>query len=952
MNLKIKMKFKKSIFTALLITTLLMFASATLQAQFGSIKGTILDEKTGEGVIGSTISIPGTTIGAMADIEGNFELPKVAVGKYTIKISFVGYTTKEIPEVTIYSGQTTVLNVHLSDDAQVLNEVKVVAQRFTFSELSVITEIKQAEGVAVGISAEQIGKSQDRDAAQVIRRVPGISIFDDRFVVVRGLNERYNSVMLNDALAPSTEVDTRAFSFDLVPSAAIDRMIVYKSPSADLPGDFSGGVIKIFTKTVPDGNTFKIGVTTGYRQGTTFNKVTDYMGSSTDLLGFDNGLRNLPNSFPSTNSVLNAPSSTAITSAFQDLGKFYNVVNKTASPDLRLSALLTRKMKIGSADFTSFSSLNYSNTNNDFQNMPVVFKRYDNDVLAEKIPNDFQDMVYQNNVRVGIMSNWALILNPRNKIEFRNLFNQLANKETTTRGGSTDNVYAIAGNSFKYESRSIYSGQLSGKHDIGENSEVNWNAGLGFTKRLEPDTRRFIESKNNADDEFQINVPSQSSPTLEQASRFFSNLTEFVGMSSGSYEYRVPTTVEDKEQIKLKAGYYVESKSRDFSARWFGYVNPYRANTTVSPEVFFNPVNISNEGTYMNEGTNYDDQYTAYNLNTSGYLHASIPMRKFKLAGGIRTEYNRQSLSSFKRGSGKPVTVNLENVNILPSVNTSYNFSDKSLLRASWGKTLNRPEFRELAPFTYYDFSLNASKTGNPNLINAHVDNFDLRYEFYPSPSELISIGVFHKLFTNPIEQVIRYSGSGVNFSYANVANANSSGVELEIRKSLKELSGNKFVQNLNLILNTSLINSSVKSSAGVTSNFGERQLQGQSPYIVNAGIFYNDVNSGTQVNVIYNVIGPRIVYVGDKNESNLNGLYPDQYELSRNMLDISIIKKINSHFELRAGGQDILNNKFRIYQDTNLDGKISSKPVKGQDDLIQSFRRGGYYTLGVNYTF
>jgi hypothetical protein len=322
-----------------------------------------------------------------------------------------------------------------------------------------------------------------------------------------------------------------------------------------------------------------------------------------------------------------------------------------------------------------------------------------------------------------------------------------------------------------------------------------------------------------------------------------------------------------------------------------------------------------------------------------------------KITAGVRTEYNQQALSSFKRGSGKPIDVNLLKVNALPSINTSYNFSEKSLLRVSYGMTLNRPEFRELAPFTYYDFNLNASKTGNPNLINASINNFDVRYELYPSQSELISIGVFHKLFRNPIEQVIRYSGSGVNFSYANVDRANSSGIELEVRKSLESLTENPFLKRINLILNTSLIKSSVKSS-GNGSSFGERQLQGQSPYIVNASIYYNNIEKGTQFNVIYNIIGPRIVYVGDRNLSNVNGLYPDQYELSRNMLDMSFVQKLSNHFEVRVGAQDILNNAFRVYQDTNLDGKISGNPIKGQDDLIQSFKRGANYSLGINYTF
>ncbi|NBA84440.1 TonB-dependent receptor [Emticicia sp. CRIBPO] len=931
---------------------LLFFLSFSLSAfsQFGTIRGTIKDSKNNEAVIGATISIPGTTIGAIADVEGNFEIPKVAAGTYTIKISFIGYKNTELKDIKVFGGQTTLINSSLVEDSQSLQEIKVVARRFTFSDVSVITEIKQAEAVAVGISAEQIGKTQDRDAAQVIRRVPGISIFDDRFVVVRGLNERYNTVMLNDAISPSTEVDTRAFSFDLIPSGAIDRMIVYKSPSAELPGDFSGGVIKLFTKTVPDANKFEVGFSLGTRALTTGAKVNDYSGGKFDWLGFDDGTRRLPSSFPTTNQIQSQPNSAANVDAFKNLNPFYTLQQKTVSPDLRFSLLWTRKMKIGSKDLNTYTSANYSNTNNAFQNQDLVFKRYEADVFADQLPNDFKDRVFQNNVRIGIMSNWSYIINAKNKIEFRNLFNQLANKETNYRNGSTDSFADLTAYSFKFDTRSIYSGQLSGKHDINDNSEFGWNAGFGFTKRYEPDTRRFIVGRSTLDEPFAINVPRLSSPVLEQASRFFSDLSETVTMASGNYEYRIEKG-EDKEPVKLKAGFYTELKNRDFGARWFGFVNPFRVSTQLSPEEFFAPSNLSTNGLYVNEGTNYDDKYTARNLNASAFASAVLPMGKFKATAGVRGEYNDQSLESKRRGSGNPIEVGLSKFNVLPSVNVSYNFTEKSLLRAAWGMTLNRPEFRELAPFTYYDFNLNASKTGNPDLKNASVNNFDLRYEFYPTQSELISLGVFYKDFKNPIEQVIRYSGSGVNFSYANASRAYSRGIELELRKNLTDLTSSKFINNLSFLLNTSLIQSNVKSSGG-GSGFGERQLQGQSPYIINGGVFYNDADHKFQVNVVYNIIGQRIVYVGDKNKSNLNGLYPDQYEIPRNMLDINVIKGIGQRLEIKAGVQDLLNNVFGIYQDTNLDGKISRKHTAGEDDLIQSFRRGAYYSVGVTYKF
>ncbi len=246
-----------------------------------------------------------------------------------LRDAYVSYKPKEV-EVTVYPNQAVLINSTLEEDVATLSEVKIVGQRQTFTDVSVITEIRQAEQVAVGISAQQIQKSQDRDASQVIRRVPGVSIQDDRFVIIRGLNERYNTVMLNDAITPSTEVDVKSFSFDLIPSSAIDRMVIYKSGAPELPGEFSGGVIKIYTKTIPDENGLSLNVSSSFRSGTTFQNALSYQGAPGDAFGFGAGDRKLPGSFPTTNTLINEnrPSETSL-NAFRNLPEFFNVKNST-----------------------------------------------------------------------------------------------------------------------------------------------------------------------------------------------------------------------------------------------------------------------------------------------------------------------------------------------------------------------------------------------------------------------------------------------------------------------------------------------------------------------------------------------------------------------------------------------------------------------------------------------
>jgi outer membrane receptor protein involved in Fe transport len=275
-------------------------------------------------------------------------------------------------------------------------------------------------------------------------------------------------------------------------------------------------------------------------------------------------------------------------------------------------------------------------------------------------------------------------------------------------------------------------------------------------------------------------------------------------------------------------------------------------------------------------------------------------------------------------------------------VNVSYNFTPKSLFRIAYGITLNRPEFREKANFTFFDADLYYGFTGNPELKTASIHNFDLRQEFYPSENELITIGAFAKYFTNSIEQRIRNSGSGVQFTYGNAEKAISVGAELEIRKSLTNLSDVKMIQDLSLVLNSSVIYSRVYlDEEAFAGQDLKRPMQGQSPFLINAGLNYNNAEIGLQVNAQYNVIGKRIWVVGDKES------LPTVYEMPRNVIDFTFTKSLGRHFELKGGVQDILNQKVRLKQDTDRNSKID-----GSDDSYQSFKRGTYSTLGINYKF
>jgi TonB-dependent receptor len=934
-----------------LLSLLFVILSASLAfAQTGSIKGSIVDAQSKEAIIGASVILKGSTppVGTATDQEGKFDIPNIPTGKHTVIVSYISYKNKEV-DVTVYPNQAILINATLEEDVANLQEVKIVGQRQTFTDVSVITEIRKAEQIAVGISAQQIQKSQDRDASQVVRRVPGVSIQDDRFVIIRGLNERYNTVMLNDAITPSSEVDVKSFSFDLIPSSAIDRIMIYKSGAPDLPGEFAGGVIKIYTKTVPDENGFTLNLSTSYRGGTTFHDAKDYKGSSLDWTGFGAKDRVLPSNFPSTKRLINenTPSDRTL-NAFRNLTDFYNLQTKTIRPDLRFSIGYNRNMNIGDKRLTTFNNINYTHTT---QFMPTEQFRYlafDDTKQASEVQLNYNDQFLGQNTRLGAMSNWGFIINPNHKIEFRNLFNQLSNKETTYRQGySNDNGREVQNYAFRYESKSIYSGQLSGTHDVSNATTIKWTGAFGWTHRDEPDFRRFVTSRDiGSNDPFVIETLQGSGASLTRNARFFSKLNEYSSSFRADIEHRINRKGyegDEKMQIKLRAGGLAEYKDRIFNARWFNLNNPGGVSSEIlngTPDQFFDKSNIAADKLYYVEHTNTDDKYKAQNLLAAGYVGAYIPLTtRFNVSLGFRGEFNRQQLQSQERGAGAKVDVDNPIFRPLPSVNMAYNFTEKSLIRLAYSMTVNRPEFRELAPFNYYDFNFDVSRVGNPNLKTPSIHNIDLRYEFYPKDGEVISIAGFYKHFKNPIESRVRYSGSNVTFSVDNAKSAYAYGAELEVRKSLKEVSNSAFVNNLTLVLNASVIKSDVLT--GFAGQEANRQLQGQSPYLINTGIYYTEPTMGLQINALYNVIGKRIFLVGDE------AVQPTVYEMPRNVIDLNIIKAIGRHMELKLGVQDLLNQQFRLIQDSNLDGKISKV-----DESYQKYRRGTYSTIGVTYKF
>lgn len=915
-------------------------------AQKGVLKGVVLDKESKETLVGAQVVLAGTDYRGITDIDGNFKIVGIPEGIYSLEADYMFYN-KFITEVSIKAQEETTINPELQPKVMSVGEVEIIAEKRTNSDAAVLIETKEAKAVVSGISREQIARSTDRTAAEAMQRVPGITIVDNRFVLIRGVNARYNSVVINNVVAPSTEIDRRTFSFDMIPSSALDRMVIYKTASPEYPGDFAGGVIRLYTVSQVEKDFANFKIETGFRIGTTLQDYYQSKGSSTDILGFDNGFRLLPESFPTRDVLVNqGPTSALRLSAARSLENNYAPQLQQALPNIGLGFNFGKVFKFeGVRKLTTINSINYSQS---YQNFERDFHRYQIwSNLETPIDEWFEyvDNVYQKENRINVMSNWALTLSNYSRIKFSSLLNQIGENETIIRRGQ--NYFQRPGEDQEnyllgYKSRTIFSGQFEGVHEVGQDHKntLNWVFGASYLGELEPDLRRFRRFK----DEDSTNYVAIFSPSsnLFDNSRYYGELDEITLSHGLNYTYEVSKT-EDSKNL-LKAGYYVDYRSREFESRYFsttypGFFDPnVLDDLAVLPlEQIFSPEHYqTQDGFILQEGTRPIDAYTASNALAAGYISTDLNFNRLNVSGGFRTEYNVQQMNS--RDDFGLIVVDNPVLSILPSLNLAYATNAENLFRLAYGRTVNRPEFRELAPFLFYDYKLESSRVGNPNLQTASIDNFDFRYENYPRPGETFSLGLFYKRFTNPIEDRLIITTEQSSLTYVNADFAYAYGAEVELKKSLKDIVSSAFLSKLSMNVNASYIYSRVDLGETATAQDRVRALQGQAPYIVNAAVYYTNNAKKINASIIYNIYGRNIFAVGDVS-------FPTMFELERNSLDLTVSKTLTNGIIIKGSAQNILNAPFRFYQDSNRNGAIDDV-----DHAIIEFRRGPLLTLSLTF--
>lgn len=944
----------KKLLTILILTFSIAGSNLLLsQTLTGKISGTVRDRKTGETMPGVNVVIEGTLKGAATGADGEFTIDGVPRGTYNLNFTFISYEPLTLQGIEVNPGVTTGIEAMMADASIELGDIMVVATKRNDSEVSVMTNIKNSPVVVSGISAQLISRSQDRDASEVVRRLPGVSIVDDKFIVVRGLSSRYNNVWLNNSSAPSLEADTRSFSFDLIPSSMIQNIFILKSPTAELPADYSGGFVKVSTTGIPSGNNFFISYGTAYRQYSTFNDFKKENGSPTDWLTSGTDFRKLPASMPGHldqyESATNPEIRDRVTGIGKSLNNNWEALSGSGLPDQKLAVGVNRRFEKGNLIAGNVTSLTYSYSNafNEIANNSYSIYNFRFDTPG--ILDEFTDRQYKTNARIGILHNWTVYPVNGLKIDFRNFFTRTAQSAVTLREGREwyNNGRFINSGEMKYSNRLIYAGQIGAEKIFNEGKTIiDFTAGYSVSVKDEPDLKRYRYISNDGDTSPFV-ILFGNNPDLSSVSRMWLNLSEknYSGALNFTRKFKIGNI-----ESEFKTGFFTESKYREFNARNFGYSISDNASafsiTSLSVSEIFKPERLNlTDGIKLKEITALSDSYNASSSIMAGYLNLRLKFNvRTDLSLGLRIEKDMQELSSFRQGTTTPVLVKRDTVNLFPSANFAYNISSRSLVRFTYGLSVNRPEFREMAPFYYVDFDQNAGIYGNENVKQAYIHNFDIRYELYPGNNETFNVGIFYKNFSNPIEVTIT-GNNPTQFSFDNISSAYSYGLETEARKSLEFIHSG--LTNFTAVLNLALIRSSVAF---------DRPLQGQSPYIVNFALFYQNPDKGFMTSLVYNRIGQRIVAVGRPSPNSWESI-PDIYEMPRNEVDFSLSKKFGEKFELKAGIKDLFGEKvvFRQNVKTVVDmSYYGSDGTKAFDrtQITKSYYPGRQYTLGLSLKF
>lgn len=880
----------------------------------GLVAGRVLDARTREPLPLASVVLRSTDLGAATDVEGRFRIEDVPEGDYVVDVSMIGYADYRVTDVNVVSSQVTVVDVALLPSAIQVQGVSVTAERARSSVVGLLGSQRASPVISSGISAEQMSRAPDPRASDVLKRVTGLSVVSDKYVFVRGLNERYSSVILNRSSLPSPEPDKRAVPLDIFPSGLFDDVVVAKTTLPSMPGEFTAGAIQLTTKDFPDVSSGRLAATGSGNLSSTLGARQAYHGGSIDFLGFDDGSRTMPGAVREATRDRPLVERGVFGDGFSEeelerLGESFSSIwsprDQVTPPNASYSLSYGGQTRLGSMPAGFVAALSYKGDYSVREQESTYYYVRSGDRL---VPRHAIDTLRTSEFGVlwGGIVNASLKPDERTKLGLRTTFTQSSEDEVTTYYilPNYDHDMDEKGWRLRWVQRSLLSSMLSGERVLGRaGSRLEWRASYSLARRFEPDTREIMYESDIGESDWRLADESNS------GSRFFSSLADNTG--DAAVDLTLPIGWPQAGPSKIGLGVAGTFKDRAIDNRRFR-LKPqdyHGVNLRLPPEEVFSFENIRPDGFQIEEDTRPTDNYSAGQLLGAGYAMADVPVsNRVRVVGGLRVEYSDQHVRTFDlfNPAAAPVVGLVSGVDVLPSVNLTWQAMEAVNLRAAFARSVSRPSFRELSPFDFTDIG-GIATVGNPDLKRAEISNYDLRAEWYFGSGEQLSLAAFYKHFQNPIEEGLE-NATEITRTWRNAVSAYSWRLEVEGRfdfgRVWQPVSGLALGGNLAII--ESHVNLDTSALSPETNK--ERPLQGQAPYVINVGLEYVSVRAGFTTSLMFNVAGRRITAAGKYGT-------PDYYEEPFSKMDFTLSKKFFSRLQATAGAGNILDSRVRHTQ-------------------------------------
>ncbi|MFA6235484.1 MAG: TonB-dependent receptor, partial [Bacteroidota bacterium] len=882
-----------------------------------SIHGTVRDAKTGEAMVGASVLLVGHATGSSTDIDGKYFIRNVEPGTMTLRISYIGYSSKVLTDLKLAAGESRKVDVTLAEDVVSVGEVVITADREIATESALLAARKTESTIGDGFSAEQVKLSPAATTSDALKRVTGVTIYDGKFIYVRGVTDRYNSTQLNGVSVTSTDtdVDKKSFAFDLLPANMVENTIVTKTATPDLPGDFTGGLVRMNTLDFPDHPMFNLGISGSWNAQVTGKDALASQGGGSDWLGMDDGSRGVPNlqlnnyelgkSLPNTWMQRSAKAPANSSFDISAGNRFF------PDEDTELGA-------IGSFTYRQ----NYSREETEYNN-----------VEGGTVMLSGQGQRDKHSVLWGGIFNVSAKLDGVHKISWKNSFNQSGEDKLARLQVSGDNLYPSDIRITEWDERKVLVSQLSGEHLLKSLGGLTVDWRMAYTESIadEPDRKQSIFQEVDAG-LWAFSVADRSWSNLDEYSRMFG--TDAWMPIEGFGKIKVGGLFEKRERY-YDIKYFISELER--GSRNFDLL-------LLPLDSIFMSANYGPGKFVMSMLSNARDKYWGEHTLMSYYAMTDIPFtvldERFRFTGGARVENSEllvHTLSPFS--TNEPYRAEVRNVDILPSLNFTWQASEDINLRLAYSHSVNRPEFRELSSFYFYDYSMYEGTFGNPLLKRALSKNYDVRVELFPGLGEVMAISWFRKEMSDPIEMKILIS-SNPERTWFNSPHGINNGWEFEVRKSFAFLGA--YWSNLVVGGNYTIVSSEIEYQQGYKVDIGGgiigdefrteyRQMQGQSPYMINLYMVFREPAMGTAISMQYNSFGNRLVAVGDYRESDI-------YEQERGVLDLTVTQTITTALEMKFSAHDLVPRDL-VFQTRN-------------GDPYRKIRNGSAYALKLSYAF